>query len=98
MTAYLISFSNQHSDNPDWRSQYLQIVNPLLKKHNGEIISRGSPEVMERGQNWEKATLIQFPSSEQAKSFMNDPDYHHAKGLRIFHTNGALYLLEPDKQ
>ena len=94
MSAYLISFSTQHSKDPTWIEEYGKNVKPILEKHGGKIISRGTPTLLERGQNWEKATLIEFPSSEDAISFMEDPDYHHIKGLRIFHTSGELYLLK----
>ena len=98
MSAYLISFSKPHTKNTNWLDEYSSIVNPLLKKHSGKIISRGSPEIMERGNKWEKATLIEFPSSNEARSFMNDPEYHYIKGLRIYHTSGELYLLGPADQ
>ena len=26
-------------------------------------------------------------------AFYDDPDYHHAKGLRIFHTDGEIHLV-----
>ena len=93
MSAYLISFSSQHSNDPTWLKEYGEKVKPILEKYGGKILSRGMPSIYERGKEWEKATLIQFPSSQEAISFMNDPEYHHIKGLRIFHTSGELYLL-----
>ena len=93
MVAYLISFSSQHSNDPDWNKTYGEIVKPLLTKYNAKILSRSKPENAERARDWEKATLIEFPSKDTAQAFLKDPDYHHAKGLRIFHTSGELYLL-----
>ena len=96
MVAYLISFSSQHSNNPDWNKEYGEIVKPLLAKYKARIISRGKPEKGERSKEWEKATLIEFPSKDLARNFLSDPEYHHAKGLRIYHTSGELYLLGDD--
>ncbi|PPR76628.1 MAG: hypothetical protein CFH01_01892 [Alphaproteobacteria bacterium MarineAlpha2_Bin1] len=93
MVAFIISFSSQHSNDPDWNKAYGEMVKPLLIKHKAEIISRGKPENGERAKDWERATLIKFPSKAQARSFLDDPDYHHAKGLRIYHTSGEMYLL-----
>ena len=93
MVAYLISFSSQHSNDPDWNKTYGEIVKPLLEKYNAKIISRGKPEKAERAKEWEKATLIEFPTKDSARSFLEDPNYHHAKGLRLYHTSGELYLL-----
>ena len=93
MVAYLISFSSQHSNDLDWNKAYGEIVKPLLTKYRAKIISRGKPEKGERSKDWEKATLIEFPTKDLAREFLEDPDYHYAKGLRIYHTSGELYLL-----
>ncbi len=93
MPAYVISLSSQHSDDPSWRDQYYELVVPLLKKHGANILAAGSPAALERAKPWQRGAIIEFPNEAAARAFYDDPDYHHAKGLRIFHTDGEIHLL-----
>ncbi|NQV79618.1 MAG: DUF1330 domain-containing protein [Alphaproteobacteria bacterium] len=93
MSAYVISFSSQHGDDPSWRDQYYKLVVPLLEKHGGKIIAAGAPAALERAPTWQRGALIEFPDEASARAFHEDPAYHHAKGLRIFHTDGEVHLL-----
>jgi uncharacterized protein (DUF1330 family) len=93
MPAYVISLSSQHSDDPSWRDQYYELVMPLLEKHGAKIIAAGEPAALERAKPWQRGAIIEFADEASARAFYDDPDYHHAKGLRIFHTDGEIHLL-----
>jgi len=93
MSAYVISLSSQHSDDPSWRDQYYELVVPLLEKHGGKILAAGEPAPLERAKSWQRGAIIEFPDEAAARAFYDDPDYHHAKGLRIFHTDGEIHLV-----
>ena len=94
MTVYLISFSTSTTDPASWRDKYLESAGTSLAKHGAKIVGVAKPKNMERGGEWERAALIEFPSIEAAHAFHSDPDYDNAKNLRIANTKGEMYLLE----
>ena len=46
------------------------------------------------GKDWERATIIEFPSIEKLKSFHQDQEYSKVKQLRIDNTIGEMYFLK----
>ena len=93
MTAYLIGFSKRNTDDLSWIEKYLETGPKILKLYGGEVLATDKPENAERGNNWERATLIKFPSMKAARSFHNDLEYKAAKELRIANTLGEMYFL-----
>ena len=67
-----------------------------MAKHGARMIGAGRPKKIERGNNLERAVLIEFPSIEAAQAFHADPDYRDARELRIANTTGEMYFLSVD--
>lgn len=97
MAAYLIGFSNRNTNDLSWIEKYLETGPKILASYGGEVLAINKPENAERGNNWERATLIKFPSIEAARSFHNDLEYKAAKDLRISNTLGEMYFLNSEK-
>lgn len=93
MPAYIISYSTQRGDDSAWRERYYQDVVPLLEKHGAKIVAAGALAPIERAKEWSRGAIIEFPDEAAAHAFYDDPDYIHAKGLRIFHNDGEIQLL-----
>ena len=96
MTVYIVSFSTATKNDSEWRNDYLAEATPALAKHGARVVGVCQPENFERGNDWERAALIEFPSVEAAHAFHADPDYTNAMNLRIANTNGEMYLLNID--
>lgn len=96
MAVYIISLSTATTDAAEWRDNYLAEATPALAKHGARVVGVCKPENFERGNDWERAALIEFPSVEAAHAFHADPDYKNAMNLRIANTNGEMYLLSID--
>ena len=62
MAAYLIGFSDRDTTDLSWIDTYLKIGPVVLARHGGKVLATAKPENIERGKNWERATLIEFPS------------------------------------
>ena len=97
MTAYLISFKTTTTGDATWLDRYSEAAGPVLAKHGGRMLAFGHPENVERGKNWERAVVIEFPSIEAAHSFHEDPSYKDARELRIANTEGEMYFLSIDQ-
>lgn len=60
-----------------WVPEYAANVHALVEKHGGKYLSRsGNIEVLE-GEIAESSliALLEFPSSDALKAFVNDPEY-----------------------
>ncbi|PPR79352.1 MAG: hypothetical protein CFH01_00478 [Alphaproteobacteria bacterium MarineAlpha2_Bin1] len=93
MKAYLIGFSSRSDKNPSWIDIYSSIASDILKKYEGKVLLFGKPERILSGDDWERLTIIEFPSIEKLKGFHKDPEYSKVKELRIENTNGEMYFI-----
>jgi len=97
MTAYFI-LTHTITDIERYRDEYIPLVLPFIAKHDGKIVV-ASPDAEPLQGNPEKGVvIIQFPSEEAVRGFVNDPDYQPAKELRISVTTNANAVLAPKFQ
>lgn len=97
MAAYFI-LTHTITDLERYRNEYIPQVLPFIAKHGGEIIV-ASPDAEPLQGNPEKGVVIlQFPSEEAVRDFVNDPDYQPAKELRKSVTTNANAVLAPKFQ
>ena len=94
MKAYLVGLSSRDTKDLSWIDDYLKIAPQVLKKYQGKVLITGKPESIFPGKDWERATIIEFPSMEKLKNFHNDIEYTKAKDLRIKNTVGEMYFLK----
>ncbi|KQW72068.1 hypothetical protein ASE17_04155 [Phenylobacterium sp. Root77] len=95
MTAYLVlDFSIK-----DLRGfmPYVEAIPAFIAKHSGRYIVRGvEPEVMEGDWTPERMVILEFPSSDHARAFLNDPEAQDLFALRKHTTVSKLVLVEGD--
>ena len=61
----------------DWMADYVAPTNAVVAKHGGKYITRtANHERLEgEGENAALRVIIEWPSKESAKAFMEDPEY-----------------------
>jgi uncharacterized protein (DUF1330 family) len=93
MNAYLVlDFSI--NDVPGFL-RYVDAIPAFIEKHGGRYIVRGvEPTVMEGDWAPERMVILEFPSRENARSFLDDPDAQKLFAVRHTTTNSKLVLVE----
>ena len=75
--------------------QYIEKIPGFIAKHSGRYVVQGvEAEVMEGNWKPERVVVIEFPSKEKAKGFLNDPDAQELFKLRRDTTVSKLVLVE----
>jgi uncharacterized protein (DUF1330 family) len=93
MKAYLVLDFAVH-DRPGFRP-YVSAIPAFIEKHGGRYIVRGvEPTVMEGDWSPELMVILEFPSRENAKSFLDDPDAQALFDVRHKTTNSKLVLVD----
>ncbi|NOX76505.1 MAG: DUF1330 domain-containing protein [Gammaproteobacteria bacterium] len=75
--------------------EYIEKIPKFIEKHGGRYVVQGvEPEVMEG--NWcpERVVILEFPSKERAKEFLNDPEAQSLFSIRHKSTTSKLILAE----
>lgn len=74
---------------------YVDAIPAFIEKHGGRYIVRGvKPAVMEGDWTPERMVILEFPSCENTKAFLNDPDAQKLFAIRHKTTNSKLVLVE----
>ena len=74
---------------------YVDAIPAFIEKHGGRYVVRGvQPTVMEGDWTPERMVILEFPSSENAKAFLDDPDAQALFQVRHRTTNSKLVLVE----
>lgn len=75
--------------------EYVQKIPEFIKKHGGKYIIQGvEPELMEGSWLPQRLVVLEFPTKEAAKEFLNDPDAENLFALRKETTKSNLILAE----
>ena len=93
MNAYLVLDLTIH----DLASfnEYIQKIPKFIKKHLGKYIVQGvEPEIKEGNWEPERVVIIEFPSKDNANSFLQDPDAQELFKIRHNSTTSKLILVE----
>ena len=81
MNAYLILDLTIHNFNEF--SEYIKEIPAFIKKHSARYIVQGvEPTVMEGDWKPERMVVIEFPSRENAKAFLQDPEIQALFSIR----------------
>ena len=93
MTAYLVldfSIKDRAGFMP-----YVEAIPAFIAKHGGRYIVRGvEPTVMEGDWSPERMVILEFPSRENAKAFLDDPDAQALFAVRHRTTESRLVLVD----
>jgi uncharacterized protein (DUF1330 family) len=74
---------------------YVDAIPTFIEKHGGRYIVRGvEPTVLEGDWAPERMVILEFPSRESAKAFLDDPDAQTLFGVRHRTTNSKLVLVD----
>jgi uncharacterized protein (DUF1330 family) len=74
---------------------YVDAIPAFIERHRGKYIVRGvEPTVMEGDWAPERMVILEFPSRENAKAFLADPDAQTLFDVRHKTTNSKLVLVE----
>ena len=93
MNAYLILDLTIHDFNKFM--EYINRIPEFIKKHSGRYIVQGvEPTVMEGDWNPERMIVIEFPSRNNAKSFLQDPEAQSLFAIRHNTTTSRLLLVD----
>jgi uncharacterized protein (DUF1330 family) len=93
MKAYLVlDFSIEDLDG---FLPYVEAIPAFIAKHGGRYIVRGvEPAVMEGDWAPQRMVILEFPSRERAKTFLDDPDAQALFAVRHRTTVSRLVLVE----
>ncbi|MCG8383667.1 MAG: DUF1330 domain-containing protein [Gammaproteobacteria bacterium] len=93
MSVYAIGQLTIH--NRDWMPEYTQKIGALFEKHGGKIIAKSAPEALEGDAELPNISLIiEFPSTEAAKAWYDDPENQKLVALRQTGSDFNLQLIE----
>jgi uncharacterized protein (DUF1330 family) len=93
MKAYLVLDFSIH-DLPGFRP-YISAIPGFIDKHGGRYIVRGvEPTVMEGDWAPELMVILEFPSRQNAKAFLEDPEAQALFEVRHKTTNSNLVLVD----
>ena len=75
--------------------EYAEKIPVFIEKHSGRYIVQGVvPEIMEGEWAPERLVILEFPSTENAKEFLADPEAQDLFSLRHDTTDSQLILAE----
>ncbi|MBL8103276.1 MAG: DUF1330 domain-containing protein [Anaerolineales bacterium] len=81
MTAYVIV--DIEVTDPEGYKEYVNMAPEAVKLYGGKYIARGGyNETLEGDWQAKRLVILEFPSVEQAKTWLNSPEYAPARKLR----------------
>ncbi|MEO7129588.1 MAG: DUF1330 domain-containing protein [Rhodoferax sp.] len=81
MTAYVI-FDINVTDSERYE-QYKKLAPPVIAAFGGKYLTRGgNTEVLEGGWVPSRIVILEFPTVERAKEWLESPEYREARALR----------------
>lgn len=94
MTYYSVLDVTPTTD--EWIPGYLPTANKLVQKYEGKYLARTATHEQVEGEKKEAALriVIEWPSKENALSFMNDPEYVPHLEARTQGSVSNHYLIE----
>lgn len=94
MAVYLIGAVTITDES--WVSGYATNVHDIVHKHGGKYLSRSGNITQMEGDPSDVSliALVEFPTMESAKAFINDPDYEEFRKSRIQGSDSTVYIID----
>ena len=93
MTADVI-VDSEVSD-PEGYKEYVKLAPEAVKLYGGKYIARGGyNETLEGDWQARRLVILEFPSVEQAKNWVNSPEYAPARALRHKYARSNMVVVE----
>ena len=93
MTAYVIV--DIEVTDPEVYKEYVKLAPEAVKLYGGKYIARGGPnETLEGDWQAQRLVILEFPSTEQAKNWLNSSEYAPARKLRHQYARTNMVVVE----
>ena len=93
MPAYLVTTITV--TNPERFQEYRKLAGPAVAQYGGKYLVRGGERTVLEGKfEANRLVVVEFPSSEDAKTFYNSPEYQAARQKRIGACDSNMVLAE----
>jgi uncharacterized protein (DUF1330 family) len=93
MTAYVIVDINVK--NSEGYKEYVKVAPATVAQFGGRYIARGGAnETLEGEWQAKRLVILEFPSAEQAKAWLNSPEYAPARALRHKYARTNMVVVE----
>lgn len=93
MTAYIIV--DIEVTDPAGYADYKELAPAAVSLYGGKYIARGGKnETLEGDWHTNRLVILEFPSSEQAKAWLNSPEYAPARALRHKYARSKMIVVE----
>ncbi|HVL34829.1 MAG TPA: DUF1330 domain-containing protein [Burkholderiales bacterium] len=81
MTAYVVL--DIEVTDADKFARYRELAPPAIAAHGGRYIARGgTTELMEGSRRPNRVVILEFPTVDTAKAWLESPEYREARALR----------------
>lgn len=93
MTAYVVV--DITVTNPEGYAEYKHLAPAAVALYGGKYIARGGQtETLEGNWHPNRLVILEFPSLEQAKAWLNSPEYAPARALRHRYATSNMVVIE----
>ena len=93
MTAYVIF--DIKVNNPDGYEDYKKLAPPAISKYGGKYIARGGEKkILEGDWNPERLVILEFENINNAKKWINSPEYEVARKLRHKYASSNVIVVQ----
>jgi len=93
MTAYVIV--DIEVLDPAGYEEYKKLAPAAVKLFGGKYLARGGPnETLEGDWRANRLVILEFPTVEQAKAWLNSPEYAPARALRHKYAKTNMVVVE----
>lgn len=93
MTAYVIV--DIEITDPEGYQEYVKLAPATVAQYGGRYLARGGrTEVLEGDWQPRRLVILEFASVEQAKAWLNSPEYAPARALRHRYARSNMVVIE----
>lgn len=93
MSAYVLI--NITITNPERYADYAKLAPGTVAQYGGRYLARGGrAETLEGATPAGRVVVIEFPTSDQAKTWLNSPEYAGPKAIRHSASTSTMFVVE----
>jgi uncharacterized protein (DUF1330 family) len=93
MPAYLVIIISVTQ--PEKFENYRKLAGPAVARYGGKYLVRGGARTVLEGKfDGNRLVVVEFPSSEDARTFYNSPEYQAARNERVGAAEFDMVLVE----
>jgi uncharacterized protein (DUF1330 family) len=93
MTAYVII--DVEITDPEGYKEYMKLAPEAVKLYGGKYIARGGlNETLEGDWHAKRLVILEFPSMQQAKAWLDSPEYAPARAMRHQYARSNMVVVE----